>query len=449
MQIDRIDIPPKVKIVLDTLGDNGYEAYAVGGCVRDSVLGRTPQDWDVTTSALPAEVKALFPHTIDTGIAHGTVTVMIDHEGFEVTTYRIDGEYEDGRHPKSVSFTSKLTEDLRRRDFTINAMAYNETTGLVDIFGGQEDLKRGVIRCVGEARERFTEDALRMLRAVRFAGQLGFEVDNDTLSAMRELSPNLSKVSAERIQIELNKLIVSDHPELIAMAYETGLTSIFLPEFDEMMVTPQNNPHHMYTVGEHTIQALMQSPPDKNVRLAILFHDIAKPRCRTTDDNGIDHFHGHPALGADMASEILHRLKYDNDTIKSVCALIRWHDDMPELSLRLIRRAINRIGADRYPAIFELKRADILAQSEYRKEEKLEWLRGYEAIYNDIIEQKQCTSVKELAVDGKDVIACGVEPGKQIGNILNELLEIVLDDPAQNERDNLIELIHKMSTPHI
>jgi tRNA nucleotidyltransferase (CCA-adding enzyme) len=205
----------------------------------------------------------------------------------------------------------------------------------------------------------------------------------------------------------------------------------------------------MYTVGEHTIQALMQSPPDKNVRLAILFHDIAKPRCRTTDDNGVDHFHGHPALGADMASEILHRLKYDNDTIKSVCALIKWHDDMPELSLRLIRRAINRIGADRYPAIFELKRADILAQSEYRKEEKLEWLRGYEAIYNDIIEQKQCTSVKELAVDGKDVIACGVEPGKQIGNILNELLEIVLDDPAQNERDNLIELIHKMSTPHI
>ena len=249
-----IELPEKVKYVIDTLMDAGYEAYAVGGCIRDSILGRKPEDWDITTSANPMQVKNLFRRTIDTGIQHGTVTVMLEKEGFEVTTYRIDGEYEDGRHPKEVVFTSNLIEDLKRRDFTINAMAYNEKDGLVDAFCGIEDLEKKVIRCVGNPEERFQEDALRMMRAVRFAAQLGFSIEKNTKRAIVELAGNLAKVSAERIQVELVKLLVSNHPEEFMTAYETGLTKVFLPEFDAMIKTPQNNKHHCYNVGEHTIE---------------------------------------------------------------------------------------------------------------------------------------------------------------------------------------------------
>ena len=286
----KINLPEKVRQIIKILTDHGYEAYAVGGCVRDSILGRAPQDWDITTSATPQQVKELFFHTIDTGIQHGTVTVMMHHEGFEVTTYRIDGEYTDARHPKEVQFTASLLEDLKRRDFTINAMAYNEKEGLVDAFDGVGDFRRGVIRCVGEAKERFSEDALRMLRAVRFAAQLGFTIETETIAAMELLAGNIAKVSAERIQVELVKLLVSDHPEKLLTAYETGLTAVFLPEFDRMMETGQNNPHHCYTVGEHTIQAVKNVPSDKVLRLTMLLHDVAKPACKVTDEQGIDHF---------------------------------------------------------------------------------------------------------------------------------------------------------------
>lgn len=437
-------LPEKVKFIINKLQEHGYEGYAVGGCVRDAMLSRIPQDWDITTSAKPEEVKALFGHTIDTGIRHGTVTVMLGHEGFEVTTYRIDGEYEDARHPKEVQFTSNLLEDLKRRDFTINAMAYNEKDGLVDAFDGLGDLKRGIIRCVGTPEERFTEDALRMLRAVRFAAQLGFEIEEHTKEAIKKLAPNLSKVSAERIQIELVKLLTSPHPEEIRTAWEIGLTKVFLPEFDKMMETTQNHPHHKYTVGEHTIAALQNTAPKKVLRLAILLHDIAKPTCKTTDENGMDHFYGHQPKGGELAKRILRRLKFDNDTTNRVCKLVVCHDSRPEPTEKAVRKAVFKNGIEQYPLLFEVQRADILAQSEFQKEEKLKMIDLYEKEYQNIIEREQCLSLKELAIGGADLIALGMQPGKAIGEMLNRLLEIVLEDPERNTKEKLIELVHKM-----
>ena len=314
----QIEIPEKVNRIISTLAAAGYEAYAVGGCVRDALLGREPADWDITTSASPYQVKALFARTIDTGIQHGTVTVMLGKEGFEVTTYRLDGEYEDCRHPKEVVFTKSLLEDLKRRDFTINAMAYNEERGLVDEFDGVGDLKRGIIRCVGEARERFQEDALRMLRAVRFAAQLGFVLDEQTKQAICELRENLRKVSAERIQTELVKLLVSPHPERLLEAWETGMTAVVLPEFDACMACEQNNPHHSYSVGVHTIKSMGEVEADKVLRLTMLFHDFGKPQAKTSDANGIDHFRGHQQISEELAGGILRRLKFDNETIRQV-----------------------------------------------------------------------------------------------------------------------------------
>ena len=434
----RISLPEKVTYIIQELERRGYEAYAVGGCVRDSVLGRAPQDWDITTSARPEQVKEIFRHTIDTGIAHGTVTVMVEHEGFEVTTYRIDGEYEDARHPKEVLFTPLLREDLRRRDFTINAMAYNETAGLVDEFNGLLDLKAGVIRCVGRPQERFSEDALRMLRAIRFAAQLDFGIEEETKAAICALAGNLKKVSAERIQAELVKLLVSGHPEKLGEAYETGLTGVFLPEFDVMMQTEQNNPHHCYSVGEHTIRAVMGIPADKVLRLAMLLHDVAKPLCRSADGDGVDHFYGHPETGSELARGILRRLKFDNDTTDRVCRLIRWHDDNPPLSERNVRRAMNRIGIRQYPDLFAVKRADLLAQSSYRRAEKLAYLASYEELYEAVMEKEQCLTVKQLAVNGRDLIEAGMRPGKEIGEMLKRLLELVLEEPEKNTKEQLL-----------
>ena len=367
----RMKLPEHVNRIIHRLQKEGYDAYAVGGCVRDTLLGREPKDWDITTSARPEIVKSLFSHTIDTGIQHGTVTIMLDHVGYEVTTYRIDGEYEDSRHPKEVIFTGNLVEDLKRRDFTINAMAYNDESGLVDAFEGEQDLKKGIIRCVGNPHDRFGEDALRMLRAVRFAAQLGFSIEERTKVAVADLAPTLAKVSAERIQMELVKLLTSANPQEMREVYELGLSRVFLPEFDRMMETPQHNKHHMYTVGEHTIHALEAISEDKVLRLAILLHDVAKPLCITTDEEGQDHFKGHPQEGAKMAKEILRRLKFDNDTIAQVSRLIRYHDDRPEGQMKAVRRAVNRIGEDLFPLYLEVQKADMLAQSDYRRDDKV------------------------------------------------------------------------------
>lgn len=438
-----IMLPEKVTYIIGQLENEGYEPYAVGGCVRDSVLARRPMDWDITTSARPEQVKKVFSHTIDTGLQHGTVTVMLDHEGFEVTTYRIDGEYEDARHPKEVLFTANLLEDLKRRDFTINAMAYNEKSGLVDAFDGMGDLKRGIIRCVGRAEERFSEDALRMLRAVRFAAQLDFSIEEETKAAAVKLAGNIAKVSAERIQAELVKLLVSDHPEKIRAAYELGLTRVFMPEFDKMMETAQNNPYHCYTVGEHTIEAMRHVPPERVLRLSMLLHDVAKPDCKTTGEDGVDHFYQHPVKGEEIAKTILRRLKFDNDTIKRVAALVRWHDDRPTVVPRAIRRAICRTGLEQYPDLFAVKRADTMAQSDYKRQEKLAYIADYEAMYEKIMAEQQCLTVKNLAINGSDLIQLGMEPGKKIGETLKSLLELVLEHPELNTRENLLERVIK------
>ena len=333
----RIQVPEDVKYILEKLNNAGYEAYAVGGCVRDSILGRTPDDWDITTSAKPEETKALFPKTIDTGIQHGTVTVMRNHVGYEVTTYRIDGEYEDSRHPKEVIFTADLLEDLKRRDFTNNAMAYNHRieeavgeespkSGLVDAFGGIEDMENKIIRCVGNPIHRFEEDALRMMRAVRFSAQLGYEIEEETAEAIKKLANNLKNISAERIQVELVKLLVSNHPDYLRKAYELGMTKVFFPEFDKAMEMEQNNPHHLYTVGEHMLQCLKHVRADKVLRLTMILHDIAKPETLQVGEDGVDHFYGHPLKGEEMARGILRRLRFDNDTIGKVCKLVKYHD---------------------------------------------------------------------------------------------------------------------------
>lgn len=435
-----IKLPDKVKYIITKIEAAGYEAYAVGGCVRDSVIGREPDDWDITTSANPQQVKALFRRTVDTGIQHGTVTVMLEKEGFEVTTYRIDGEYEDGRHPKEVIFTGKLEEDLRRRDFTINAMAYNDRRGLVDVFGGEEDIRNRIIRCVGKAEERFDEDALRMMRAVRFSAQLGYSIEEKTIAAIKEMAGNLKKISAERIRTELVKLLVSPHPDYLRICYETGITEIILPEFDRCMETVQNNPHHCYTVGEHILQSMGKIRCDKVLRLTMLMHDIGKPETKTTDGEGIDHFHGHAAVSARIVKDVFRRLKFDNDTLHTVERLVLYHDYDINPAPAGVRRAVHKTGEDIFPLLFEIKRADMLAQSEYRREEKEEKLERVKTVYEEVLRQRDCVSLRTLAVTGKDLIDAGMKPGKEIGEVLDRLLETVLENPEKNTKEELLKL---------
>lgn len=437
----RIELPEKVNTIIHALQSHGYEAYAVGGCVRDSILGRMPEDWDITTSAMPEETKAIFSHTVDTGIAHGTVTVLIGREGFEVTTYRVDGKYEDGRHPREVTFVRNLKDDLLRRDFTINAMAYNEEDGLVDIFGGIQDIRRGSIRCVGDAKARFSEDALRILRGIRFAAQLGFELDGETREGMRLLAPTLSKISAERIQAELVKILLSPRPDILREAWRLGITKEFLPELDLAMETEQETPHHMYTVGEHILHTLPNIRSDRVLRLTMLLHDMGKPVKKTMDENGIAHFKGHAETGREVAETVLRRLKFDNATMQKVEKLVYYHDYRMPVTEKNVRRALNKIGEELFPLYLEVRRADVLAQSSYQREEKLADIHEVEVLYRRIIKAGQCVTLKELAVTGGDLIAAGMEPGKEIGRKLNELLELVLEDPALNTREELLKHI--------
>ena len=435
----KIVLPENVKNIIEELNKAGYEAYAVGGCVRDSILGRVPNDWDITTNAKPLDVKSIFRRTVDTGLKHGTVTVLIGKEPYEVTTYRIDGEYEDSRHPKEVSFTSDLKEDLLRRDFTINAMAYNDTDGLVDIFGGMEDIEAKVIRCVGEPKERFSEDALRLLRAIRFAAQLGYNIEEKTYEAIKELSPTLKNISAERIQAELNKILISDNPSMLKTAFETGLTAQFIPELDLCFNTVQNNPHHCYNVGDHIIKAIESIEPEKTLRLTMLLHDIAKPQCKKTGEDGIDHFHGHQIKSSEMAVEILRRLKYDNDTIDKTKRFVKYHDERLEAGTKIMRRAMNRIGADAFPDIFKVWVADVSAQSDYQREEKFVRIERNKSDYEEIIAKNECVTLKDLAVTGRDLINAGMQAGPALGEVLDQMLKDVIEEPEHNNKEYLLK----------
>lgn len=471
-----MELPKDVEQIIETLENAGYEAYAVGGCVRDMVLKRVPQDWDITTSARPEEVKALFRRTIDTGIQHGTVTIMKNHVGYEVTTYRIDGEYEDCRHPKSVEFTDNLVLDLERRDFTINAMAYNHTRGFVDVFSGIQDIENHVIRCVGDARMRFDEDALRMLRAVRFSGQLGFTIEEKTLQAIEEKAEDLSHISAERIRTELVKLLTARAAGQLRVAYHSGMTKVFFPEFDRMMELWQRNPHHIYTVGEHTVRSievmnfffgnyvegfdssmipeeviilakkLCDGMTEKQHRIlctAMLFHDIGKPDTMTVDEDGIGHFHGHQQAGEQIADRVLKRLTFDNETISMVKHLILWHDYRFTESLKAMRRAVAKIGKESMPSLFLVQISDILSQNPETFTEKLQRVSYSVSLWQEIVASGAALELKDLQISGKDLIAAGVLPGPELGRILKMVLEYVLEEPERNQKELLLDWIGK------
>lgn len=402
-------IPGNVERIIRTLNDHGYEAYAVGGCVRDTLLDRKPGDWDITTSARPQEVKELFRHTIDTGIQHGTVTVMMDRTGYEVTTYRIDGEYEDGRHPKQVEFTSSLIEDLKRRDFTINAMAYSHETGIVDEFGGVEDLNAKTIRCVGDPMERFTEDALRILRAIRFSAQLDFTIEEQTWNAIRVIAPNIAKVSKERIQVELTKLLLSDHPEKIREVYETGISPYISENFDSLNWKMAEIPTTL--------------PKEKYVRWAGFL------RCANAYDvNGTLMPQPIPSVtevpeSASRAVKILRDLKLDNDTIGRVKTLVSWSGvELPETP-EAVRRAMSRMEAEVWDALMELN----------------EYSEKIHVLTEEIRTAGDCLDLKHLAVKGQDLIKAGVQPGKALGATLNQMLDDVLSHPDHNEKEYLLE----------
>ena len=453
-----MELPLKVKHIIDKLQAAGYEAYIVGGCVRDTLLNLSPKDWDITTSATPFQVKELFDRTVDTGISHGTVTVMLGKEGFEVTTYRVDGEYEDYRHPKQVMFTKKLIEDLRRRDFTINAMAYNHSDGLIDMFSGYQDLKDKVVRCVGSATERFDEDALRILRAIRFSSQLNFTIEEDTLLAVCAKSSNLVNISAERIREELNKLLLSNYPKKLMIAHEAGITKVVLPEFDVMLACDQENHHHIFNVGMHCLEALsyfvkkypMTSNPTMNVyskklqlilRWTLLLHDAGKPKTKTIGKDKEGHFYGHAAVSAQMAKEILKRLKFDNESIELVYKLIYYHDYRFQTDASHMRKAMNLIGSENMELLFEVQQADVMAKNPAFQNEKLESLEGVRKLYQEIVKQGDCVSLKSLAVNGGDLIQAGYQPGKEIGEKLNYLLDVVIKNPEYNTKEQLLRLL--------
>lgn len=394
-----IELPKDVRYIIDILTQNGYEAYAVGGCVRDSILGRVPGDWDITTSALPQQVKALFRRTIDTGIQHGTVTIMLGKNGYEVTTYRIDGKYEDSRHPESVEFTPNLEEDLKRRDFTINAMAYNDENGIVDIFGGIDDIRNRIIRCVGNAHDRFTEDALRILRAVRFSAQLGFEIEKATKDAARELAPTLVKISRERIHTELNKLLLSDNPDYFSVVYELGVMKVIISELEGVN---SGDIDRLRVLIKRTKPCLPE-------RYAALLSVIGKDKTRA----------------------VLKGLKLDNATISMAVKLVEYLGITPALTEPQMRHYINEVGKEDAIRVidFNLSFADDSMHEEYTDMKKL---------CAHVLERGDCTSLKELDVTGKDLVDAGFEAGKQLGELLNSLLTEVLDNPSLNDRNYLL-----------
>lgn len=396
----RIELPKDVRHIINVLMENGYEAYAVGGCVRDSILGRTPGDWDITTSALPMQVKALFRRTIDTGIQHGTVTVMLGKNGYEVTTYRIDGKYEDSRHPKSVEFTSNLVEDLKRRDFTINAMAYNDEHGIVDVFDGMGDLKRKIIRCVGKAHDRFDEDALRILRAVRFSAQLGFDIEDDTAKAAKELAPTLVKISRERIHTELNKLLLSDNPDYFSVVYDLGVMKIIIPELE-------NIDAHKLDRIQHFIKKTRAVLPERYAALL-------------------------SCVDADTAGRILKGLKLDNATISMAAKLVKYYNMNPMLSEADVRHYINEVGENDALRIIDFNIS--VCGSEL--------IKGYtdmKKICVMVMERGDCTELRNLKISGKDLVGAGFPAGKQLGEILQKLLCEVLDNPEFNEYNYLLK----------
>lgn len=428
-----LTFPEAVKHIIRLLNEAGYEAYAVGGCVRDALLDKQPNDWDLTTSALPEEIKHVFRHerVIETGIKHGTVTVLFGGEGYEITTYRVDGKYTDHRRPDSVQFVSNLKEDLMRRDFTVNAMAAHPEEGIVDLFGGKDDLENGVIRAVGNAEKRFTEDALRILRAVRFASTYDFTIDDETAQAALKLAPTLENVSEERIFVEIKKLLCGKGAERVLISYPEILFTV-LPELRPMHNLAQVNPHHAYDVWTHTVKTIQAAPADPILRLTMLFHDAGKPQKKTTDEKGIDHFIGHPLASRDIAEKALLRLKSDRATIQTVTKLVLEHDlRVPEKRIN-IRRQISRIGKDLFPLLIDVIRADFMGQNPAMLPEKLKYTDALLREYACAIKENACLTLADMKITGRDLMELGAK-GKLIGQVLEKLLDDVIREKVENE----------------
>ena len=449
----KIEIPSGANEIIHSLQNNGYEAFLVGGCVRDSILGRPIHDYDITTSATPDEMMEVFKdkRIIETGLQHGTITIVIDGEGYECTTYRIDGNYSDSRRPDSVTFTRSLKEDLKRRDFTINAMAYNDEVGLVDPFNGMEDIKYHKIQCVGKPEDRFTEDALRILRAIRFASQLSFVLEPNTDYILHKMYQNLENISVERINSEFCKIAASSN-FCVQMVLYSDVLSLFIPEIKDMFGFQQNNPYHIYDVWNHAVHAVQayecDCEPDLNPRdlitsLAVFFHDIGKPHCYQDGEDGIRHFKGHGRVSADMTDKIMKRLRFDNDTREKVVELVYYHDATFEVGKKYVKRWLNKIGEEQFRRLLNVRRADIKAQADMNQETRLQKIDNIGYVLEEVLQDDECFSLKDLAVNGKDLITIGYKPGKEIGEVLNNLLDSVISGEYINEKEKLLEIAER------
>ncbi len=433
-----MDMPKNVDTAINLLQSAGFEAYAVGGCVRDSLLGKTPNDWDITTSAKPEDMKSVFVnfHCIDTGIKHGTVTVVIDGEPLEITTFRLDGEYEDNRHPKSVTFTSDLGADLGRRDFTVNAMVYSKKTGTVDLFGGQNDLKNKIIRCVGDPDRRFNEDALRILRALRFASALDFEIEEKTAQSLLKNRALLGNISEERIAKELLKLVCGKGAKRILTDFAPVLFEI-LPELQPMYKNSHDNPHHCYDIYEHTLIAVESIDPEPTLRFAMLLHDCGKPAVKKFDENGVAHFYGHQRISAEISAQILARLKVSNKFRDEILFLVSNHDrwELYENTEKM-PRYLSKFGLDGVLNLLKVMRADVLAQSpKYRY--RLDQIADAEETAKNLAAQKPCLSLSELQINGRTLMDIGIPQGRKLGAVLAQLLDEVIDGVTKNTQEAL------------
>lgn len=430
-------IPDQVKTALKLLEEAGFEAYMVGGCVRDNIMGREPSDYDITSSAIPDEIKSVFNgyRVVETGLQHGTVTVIVDEMLLEITTYRREDRYADNRHPDNVEFTKSLREDMSRRDFTINAIAYNDRDGFVDYFGGMRDIKSGIIRCVGNPEERFEEDALRIMRALRFSSATGFEIEEKTLAAAVKHKTLLKNISAERFREELVKLLCGVDVRRCLMR-NTEILGVIIPELIEMNGFDQKNKHHIYDILEHTAAAVEAVPARSELRLAALLHDIGKPRCFSMDSDGEGHFYNHAEIGSEMARDIMRRLKFDSATTETVTKLVRLHGVQTDNTEKSVKRALNKMSPELFFELLQLKKADNLAQnSEYHHRQA--YYTELEELAKRIIENEECFSLKDLALNGDDLIALDFAPGKEMGELLDRLLEAVITGKVPNERSAL------------
>ena len=441
------EIPDGARYILQTLSSAGHEAYMVGGCVRDLLWGVEPHDWDVCTSALPEETERCFAdrRVIETGLKHGTVTVLEGGEPYEITTYRTEGPYSDSRRPDFVRFVPNLEQDLARRDFTMNAIAMDLQGNLRDPFGGVDDIKAGLIRCVGEPDQRFQEDGLRVMRALRFAAVFGYEIEEQTAQAVHENRDMLDRVAAERINTELCKLLVGKNAGDVLRQYPDVFCQ-FWPELGPLVTLEQHNPWHCWGGWEHTIHAVEAAPADVALRLAMLLHDIGKPACKSADEQGIDHFYGHPAVSAQLADQMLRALKFDNKTRERVVLLVERHDAQLPPRDQVIRRWLNGLGAEAFFQLLEVKQADNMGQAPEKVQDRLAELDEIRAKAEQILVERQCLTLKDLAVNGRDVIAAGVAPGPEVGKILEGLLKRVLNGEAPNEREALLNVIYMESS---